>query len=207
MPVRGGTHDRRLQGFEVLAVRRDEFLVIEVLGDEHVHDAVEKGHVRPDLDLRKDVGLLGEHVFPWVDHDERGALVHGPFDEIGGHGVGLGHVGADQEEELGVFKFAERVGHGARTEGGGQTGHGRGVSGSCAVIDVVGADHRAEELLHVVRVFVGAPRAAHPGDRVRPDSRMICWNLLATRSRASSQLASRKPSPSRMSGVVRRSWE
>ena len=80
--------------------------------------------------------------------------------------MGLGHVCADQEEELGVFKFAERVGHGARTECGGQTGHGGGVSGSCAVIDVVGADHRAEELLHVVRVFVDAARTAYPGDCV-----------------------------------------
>jgi len=32
------------------------------------------------------------------------------------------------------------------------------------VIDIVGAKHRSEELLHIVRIFVGAPRAAHSGD-------------------------------------------
>ena len=77
-PFGGIHHDRSLQGFEVLTVRRYEGLVVETLSDEHVHDAVEEGHVRPNLDLCKDVSPLCEEVFPGVDNDERSAFSHGP---------------------------------------------------------------------------------------------------------------------------------
>ena len=76
--------------------------------------------------------------------------------------MGLGGVGADDEEHLGLGEIGKAVGHGPGAECCRQTGDGGGVSGSGAVVDVVGADHRAEELLHLVGVFVDAAGAATP---------------------------------------------
>jgi hypothetical protein len=47
-----------------------------------------------------------------------------------------------------------------------QTGDGWRVSGSRAVIDIIGADHRAKEFLHLIGIFVYASGAADACDGV-----------------------------------------
>ena len=53
--------------------------------------------------------------------------------------------------------IGDRIGHGAAAEGCGQTGHGRSVSGTGTVVDVVCAHHRPCEFLDEVILLVGAP--------------------------------------------------
>jgi hypothetical protein len=45
---------------------------------------------------------------------------------------------------------------------------GGGMSGSRTMIDVVGLEHRPEQFLHLIGIFVDAPGAADPGQGIRP---------------------------------------
>ena len=158
----------RLQLVEIDGAGLHEFAVVQVFRDQYVHQRIEKGDVRPHADGHMQRRQVHQCVPAGVHHDELCALHHRVFYKGGCHGVGFHHVGADDHEHLGAREFAERVGHGTRTESSRQTGDRRGVSGTRAVIDVVGADRRAKQLLHLVGVFVDAAGAADPGNGVRP---------------------------------------
>ena len=75
--------------------------------------------------------------------------------------------------------IVHRVGHGARTEGGGQTGHGAGVSETGAVVDVVRPDHLPREFVHQIVFFVRAFGRSQHADAVRAECvarfRAISW--------------------------------
>jgi len=58
--------------------------------------------------------------------------------------MGLCHVCANTEKHLGVCKLTKRICHGPRAKRLRQTGDSGGVSGTCAVIDIIGTDHCAE---------------------------------------------------------------
>ncbi len=74
----------------------------------------------------------------------------------------LGGVGAGDQEALGLLEIRDGVRHCAGTECCGQTGHGGAVSESGAVIDVVGADHRAHKFLEEIVLFVRTSRRGKP---------------------------------------------
>ena len=121
-------------------------------------------------------------------------------------GVGFGGVGPDDEEGVVELDLAEGVGHRGASERCGQTGHSGSVSGSCAVVQVVGAHHHPDELLHQPVVFVGAAGRAEGAEGVRSITvPYLAGSGAATRSRASSQVAFSSTPFLRMSGVVSRS--
>ena len=109
-----------------------------------MHQAVEVGHVGAHLEGHVDVGHLRQLGAPRVADDELGAVHYRVFQEGGGHGMGLGHIGANHEKHLGFGKIGEGIGHRPGTECCRQPGDGGGVSGTGAVIDVVRPDHGAE---------------------------------------------------------------
>src|SRR5690606_16662094 len=61
----------------------------------------------------------------------------------------------------------DAVGHRARAQGCGQTGHAAAVSETGAMIDSIGADDCAGELLQQVILFVRTLRRGQKGDAVR----------------------------------------
>lgn len=67
-------------------------------------------------------------------------------------GVASGH-----QKDIGQMHICDGVGHRARTQCRGQTGHGAGVSEPRAVIDVVRTDqsarHLLQEIIFLVRAF------------------------------------------------------
>jgi hypothetical protein len=73
-----------------------------------------------------------------------------------------------------------------------QTGYSGSVSSSGAVIDIVGADPRAHKFLHDIVVFVGATSGRKAGDGIAAVFALDFAELVATRSRASSQEDSTK---------------
>ncbi len=85
-------------------------LVVEVLCDEHVHEAVYEGHVGAHLEPQV---YLGERApgrcCVW---DPPGPAVAPPsmafLTKLDGHRVGLGHVGPDDEEGLGLVESPRR---------------------------------------------------------------------------------------------------
>ena len=111
-----------------------------------------------------------------------------------GHRMVRGRVGADQEHHFGLHHVVHLVGHRARADAFEQRRHRRGVAQARAVVDVVGAEAGAHQLLEQVGLLVASPwpsrsRPARigprPGFSVSPP---------AARSSASSQVASRNTS-------------
>jgi hypothetical protein len=83
------------------------------------------------------------------------------------------------------------------------------VSGTGAVINIIGLDHGAEKFLHLIGIFVDAPGATDASQGIGAVLFMVSLILPATRPRASSHEASLNSPPflSLIKGVVNRSGE
>src|SRR5918994_1614888 len=89
----------------------------------------------------------------WVDVDESGALLLGDHGVPETHGVGLRHVGAFDQDAVGILQVLQVGGGAAPTVRDAQTGHRGAVSYSC----LVGNSHepqRMEELGYEVVLLV-----------------------------------------------------
>ena len=82
----------------------------------------------------------------------------------------LGHVGALDDDAVGVGQILEESGGPATAEAGPQTGDGGGVSNTGLVLDLDRAQ-RGEQLLDQVVLFVVQRGAAEAGDAQRPVER------------------------------------
>ena len=151
-------HHRRFELIKTFTAFLDEFLVLPAFFEEDVHQAVEQGDVAagPVTDVQR--GEISEINAARVSDDQFDAAPaycppqHRPED-----GMLLGGVRADDEQRLGVIgNIVHRVGHCARAVGGGQTGHGAGVTETGAVVYVVRPDNLAGELVHQVVFFIQA---------------------------------------------------
>ena len=74
----------------------------------------------------------------------------------GDYGMSLRGVRANDKYAVSVSDFSDGVGHGAAAECCDQTGHGRRMSETGAMVDIVGADNGPGKFLHQVVFFVGA---------------------------------------------------
>lgn len=98
---------------------------------------------------------------PGIHHNQFGPVnCCRPFHFITDDGMSFGGVRTDNEKDLVEFNFTDRVGHRPATKRSGQTGHGGSVSGAGAVINVVGANHRAHKFLHQKVLFISAAGGA-----------------------------------------------
>ena len=91
-----------------------------------------------------------------IDDDERCAALRRLLEEGRGDGMVLGRVGADDHDDVGVLDLVEGRGHGAGADALDQRRHRRGVTQPRAVIDVVVAEARADQLLEQIGFFVRA---------------------------------------------------
>ena len=115
-----------------------------------------------------------EACFTRVSDDEFCAFGEGFFEAGRSDRVALGHVGADGEDGIGLVHVLERIGHCASSDLSGQTGHGRSVSSSRAVVYMVRAEARSDKLLHGVgRSVWGATR----GDSVDGVTAVFCASI------------------------------
>ena len=178
-----------------LVVRRppgDVVAVDQVQPDDLVHHAVVEGHVGTRLELAVDVGVVGHLVGPRVDVDDRRAAAAGLLEEGGRDRVVGGGVAAGDDGHVRVDHVAVGGGDRARADPLEQRRHAGGVAQPGAVVDVVGVETGPDQLLEEVGLLVGALGRPEAGDRGRPPAAWISVSLRATRSSASSQLASRK---------------
>ena len=83
-------------------------------------------------------------------------------------GMGLARVRAPKENDVRLFGFAVRTRAASRSENRRQTDDAGGVSSPVATINVIRADHRADEFLrHVIQLVGGLRTTEHP-ERIRP---------------------------------------
>ena len=80
----------------------------------------------------------------------------------------LGRVGADDDDDVGILALVEGRGHRRRADAFQQRRHRGGVAEPRAVIDIVGAEAGAHQLLEQIGLFVRALGRAEAGERARP---------------------------------------
>ena len=181
---------------ELAVVRRalgDELAVDQPEADDLVHDAVVEGDVGAGLDLAVDVGVVGDPLAARVDDDQLRPAPAGLLEERRGDRVVGRRVRAGEDRDVGVDDVAVGRRHRARADALEQRRDARGVAQPRAVVDVVRAEARADQLLEEVGLLVGALRRAEAGDRAGAAARRGSpCRRRAARSSASSQVASRK---------------
>src|SRR5665213_3557577 len=118
-------------------VKSFTLLVVELLADDDVEHGVEHGDVGAVLELHHLPGVALERLPARVHHDELGAALGRLLEEGGGDRVVLGRVGADHDDEIGIFALVESRGHRRRTDAFEQRGDRRGVAQPRAVIDII----------------------------------------------------------------------
>ena len=122
-----------------------------------------KRHIRARIEADVVVGMI-RHLGPTrIGHDERRAALGRLLHERRRHRVVVGGVGADDENGLGLQTIGERIGHRTAANLLHQGRYGGGMTQPRAVIDVIGAEHRADQLLKEIIVFVRALGRAESG--------------------------------------------
>ena len=137
----------------------------------------------PDAERDEGVRERARAREPGVDVDDLGAARLRLHDPLEAHRVGLGHVGALDDDAVSVGQVLEEPGGAAAPEAGPQTGDGGGVSNARLVLDLDGA-HRGEELLDEVVLLVVERRSAEAGDAHRAPDLAVLSRRSPARSRA-----------------------
>ena len=87
--------------------------------------------------------------------------------KVAATGMVLGRIGADHDDDVGVLALVEGRGHGGRADAFEQRRHRGGVAEPRAVIDIVGAEAGAHQLLEQIGLLVRALGRAEAGERAR----------------------------------------
>ena len=118
----------------------DEFGVGVPVLDDQVQQPVEQREIGAGGDLQEQVGLLRGRGAARVDDDQFCAgldAVHHPQEQ---DRMAVGHVGADDEEDVGLFEVLVRAGRSVRAQGQLVAGTSAGHAQSRVRLDLVGAD-------------------------------------------------------------------
>jgi hypothetical protein len=149
--------ERFLVLVELIDPLLNELPVVQVIVEDVLCDAIEPDDVRGRIGADKDVGALGHLVFTKIGDDESLATKFvRPLHACRENRVVFSRVCPDDENEAGLLDICNGAGV-ATIADGALKSHRRWVlTVAGAVIDIVGADHGARELLHEVTFFVGA---------------------------------------------------
>ena len=159
--------ERFFIGVEVVDPLVDELQLGEVVVEEVFGDGVNPDRIGGGVGADEEVGALGHLVLAKVGDDEALAVKFvGALDAGGKDGMGLGCVGADDEDEAGLFDVGDGAGVAAILDGARKAHGGGGLAVARTVVDVVGADDAASQLLHEVALFVGALGRGDEGEGV-----------------------------------------
>jgi hypothetical protein len=132
-----------------------------------VHHAVVEGDVGARLDLAEDVGVVGDPLAPRVDDDQLRTAPPRLLEERRGDRVVRGRVRAGEQRDVGVDDVAVGRRDRAGADALEQRRHRRRVAEARAVVDVVRAEARPDQLLEEVGLLVRALRRSEAGDRPR----------------------------------------
>lgn len=144
----------------------DEFPVDPALAREVVKHHIEERHIGSGARLQMIAGVSGEFGPPRIDDDAGDALQEFLLDPGPGDGVGVGGIGADDQNAVRGVQIGDGIGGRAGAEGALQAQGGGGMTDAGAAIDIVGSDDRAHEFLHEVVFLIGAAGGRDAGDGV-----------------------------------------
>ncbi len=165
-----GPQDEVAPVLEVLYVAAfaNEFLVDQAFLRDGVGNRVDHRHVCARLQRQMVRGLDMGHAHQIdaarIDHDHFRAFANAPLHARSEHGMGIGRIGADNHDDVGIPHRIEilRACRGAVCRL--QAIAGRRMADARAGVDIVVAEGRADHLLHHESFFVGAARAGDAAD-------------------------------------------
>lgn len=133
-----------------------------------MQQAVEQRDIAAQAKLQVDIRQVCQASAARIDDDQRGAARLGAQHARADHGVVLGDVGADHQQQVGLVDVGDAATHRPGAQGASQAGHRRAVADARAMVDVVGAQHRAGKFLRRVIVLIAGMGAADHPDAGRP---------------------------------------
>ena len=142
------------QLLDTVGVGLDVGLVLQPLLENHVHQGVLQHHIGTRGYRQVQVGILGQHGDPRIDHDERKialllGLLHPPVDDR----VLLRQVGAPGDQTVGMLKILVAPRWSIGAEGALVTGDRRGHAQRGVAVVVIGADQPAGQLAQGVELL------------------------------------------------------
>ena len=142
----------------------DVLLIIKAFFDNHIHDAVQHGHVSTRLELQHVGCEPFQTLVARIHHDQLAAAL-GELLEIGRRDrMIFERVGPDHNRHIRILNLIEGGCHSTGSNVFDQRGNGRRVAQTRAVVDVVVTKALANELLEKVGFFVrtfGRSKAGH----------------------------------------------
>ena len=114
------------------------------------------------------IGVARQRLPARVDHDQLGAALGRILDIGRGYRMIDGRIGADHDDHIGVHRGGKRRRHRARIQPLHQRCDRGGVAQPRAVIDVVGAEAGAHQLLEQIGLFVRSLGRTETGQRLDP---------------------------------------
>ena len=120
----------------------------------------------PGLNAQMHGGVARQRLPARIHDDQLGAALGRVLDEGRGDRMVHGRIGADHDDHLGVHGRRERRRHRAGVQAFHQRRHRRGVAQPRAVIDIVGAEAGAHQLLEQIGLLVRALGRAEAGQRL-----------------------------------------
>jgi len=133
----------------------DEILSHDDMGERGEHRDIGARQQRQVM-RRLHMGRTHEIDAARIDHDQLRPLAQALFHARGEHGMGVGRIGADQHDDIGLLDRIEILGAGRSPERGAQPIAGRRVADPRAGVDIVVAEAAADQLLHQEGLLVGA---------------------------------------------------
>ena len=127
------------------------------------------------LELEHVGGMTLERLAARIHHDQLRAALGRLFEEGRSDGMVLGRVGADHDDDVGILALVEGRGDRRRADRLQQCGDRGGMAEPGAVIDVVGSESGAHQLLKEISLFVGALGGAKAGERLRAVAVANCF--------------------------------
>ncbi len=163
--LRGEFLDALLEFIEALGIAGDILFVGQAFGDDGIDHRVQHRDIAAGLERQMLGGMARQRLPARVHHDQLGAALGRVLDEGRSHRVIDRRIGADHDDDFGVHRGRERRRHCAGIQAFHQGCDRRGVAQPGAVIDIVGAEAGAHQLLEQIRLFVGALGRTETGER------------------------------------------
>ena len=164
------------EGFETLAV----FLqavhplvekrgVRQALVENVAADGRQPDEIRAGVRAQKEIGAARHLMLAQIGDDQLlAAQLVGALDARREHRMALRRVAADDENKVGLLDVGDRTGIAAVADRAEEARRGRRLAVARAVVDVVGADDGARQLLHQVAFLVRALGGGDERERVGP---------------------------------------
>ena len=111
-------------------------------------------------------GVARQRLPARIHHDQLGAALGRVLDVGRGHRMVHGRIGADHDDDFGIHRRRKRRRHRAGIQAFHQRRNRRGVAQPGAVIDIVGAETGAHQLLEQIGLLVRALGRAETGQRL-----------------------------------------